>query len=89
MSRQITLVYQTDVWHTHKSRVLIAICEEKGSAIETIGKYVYDKYKAILTEHDEFMLNTQNQTQGDTSDPANPFEGEFVLEEVTLNDILI
>jgi hypothetical protein len=86
MSKQLTLVYQTDNWHNNK--VLIAVCEEKQVAIETIRQFVWDTYKALLTEHDEFLLNTINQTQGD-SKTENPFEGEFVIESVTTNTILI
>ncbi len=86
MADKITLVYQTDNWHTHSSRVLIAVCDSKQKAIDTIDQYVFDKYKACLTEHDEELLNSIGQTQGDASD--NPFEGEFIIEEVTINKIL-
>lgn len=87
MSKELILVYQTDNWHNNK--VLIAICEEKQVAIEIIRQFVWDTYKALLTDHDEYLLNTIGQTQGDSDDVDNPFEGEFMIEEVKTNTILI
>ena len=88
MSKQLTLVYQTDNWHTHNSKELLAVVSNKKKAVTLIRQFVWDKYKAILTDHDEELLYSINQTQGD-SDQDNPFEGKFVLESVTTNTILI
>lgn len=87
-SNQVVIVYQTDVHHSHNSRKLIAICDSKPTAIDTISTFVWNEYKALLTEHDEHLLNTINQTQGD-SETDNPFEGEFVIETVTINEIVV
>lgn len=86
--KPLTLVYQTDVWHTHDSKKLAAVCTSKSEAIELIRQFVWDKHKALLTEDDEYNLNHINQTQSN-SDNDNPFDGEFVLEEVKTNTVLI
>lgn len=86
MSRQITLVFQTDEWHSHSSKVLIAACTSKKRAISTIKKFVKEEYKGKLDEDDVYNLNHINQTQS-SSDNINGFEGEFVIEEITLNEI--
>lgn len=86
--KPVILVYQTDVWHTHSSYELVAICTSKQKAISTIKKFIKETYKAKLTEHDIYHLNTINQTQSSSEDPY-PFEGEFVLEETAINTILI
>lgn len=89
MSKEIVLIYQTDVWHTDASKVLIAVSTTKKKAIKTIAQFVWDKYKALLTEDDEYNLNSINQTQSNPDENDNPFEGEFMLEEIEINKILI
>lgn len=88
MSKELTLVYQTDEWHSHSSKVLVAVCTSKKRAISTIKNFIKDAYKAKLTEDDIYNLGNIDQTQS-SSDAKYPFEGEFVLESVTTNTILI
>lgn len=88
MSKQLTLVYQTDAWHTHASKVLVAVCTSKKRAITTIKKFIKKEYNGKLTEYDLELLNDINQTQSD-SDAKYPFEGEFILETVNTNEVLI
>lgn len=82
----VILVHQTDVWHTHASKKLLAVCTSKEIAINVIKKFIKDAYNARLTDHNIYLLNTINQTQS-SSDDKYPFEGEFVLEEIILNTI--
>lgn len=73
------IVWKTDNWHTHASKVLHGVFDEKKEAIVALA----GKYK--LTAHNRLLLHDINQTQ---SSEGDEYEGEFVLEEVPLNILL-
>lgn len=85
-TRQIVLVYQSDEHHSRASKVLMAACTSKGTAILKIQKFVKDKYSGKLTEDDLYNLEHINQTQSNSENDS--FEGEFILEIINLNEIL-
>lgn len=88
MSKQLVLVYQTDEWHSHDSKVLVAVCTSKKNSIKTIKKYINDEYNGRLDADDIYNLNQLNQTQSSSENPY-PFKGEFVIEEIEQNKIII
>ncbi|MFT3946170.1 MAG: hypothetical protein QM763_04275 [Agriterribacter sp.] len=75
------ILYRTDVWHTYKSRDLIAVCTTQKHLIK-ICKTIAQNDNTKLSEDDMYCLNYLKQTQGYTG------TGELVYEEIKQNTIL-
>ena len=75
------LVYKTNAWHNHDSRVVIGLATSKEIAIEICTEYAENEFQTI-TEEQVFNLSNSYQTQGYSG------EGEFQFEEM-ITDILL
>lgn len=74
------LIYKTDVWHSYDSRDLIAVATCFDMAISLCQKKA-KKEGSKLSKYQLFNLSNIHQTQGYKG------EGEFVIEEVTVNEL--
>ena len=75
------IIYQTDNWHTHNSKDLLAVCTTHKKAIQLIKKHAKTVYDEKISNDDIYMLTHHNQTQN--------FEGEweYIIEELTQNEL--
>jgi len=74
------LIFETDNWHTHSSKNLIAVCSTFNTAISLLKKDCKAKGNP-LSEDDIYNLQHIKQTQNFEGD------GEFVIEEMKENVI--
>ena len=74
-------VYVTDEWHTTRSKKLIAVTTDKLRAINFCLKYA-TKDNEFISQDDLYFLENINQTQNYLGD------GQFVIEEIYLNEII-
>lgn len=77
----VFIVYKTDSWHSYASRDLLGASEDLAGAIALVKKQV-KKENQKLSDDDKHNLAHIKQTQGYDG------EGEFDIEEVTLNKLL-
>lgn len=73
--KTVYIVFSTDAWHSHTSKVLFGVFTSHEIAVKTIKK----THK--LNEWDITSLCDINQTQGRNTN--------FVIEEITINTALI
>lgn len=81
--RVVFVCYQTDVWHTHTSKVLFGIFNNFPNLVRGI-KSVYK-----ISDYQVGLLKDINQTQSSSDDEDGDYPGEFVIEEVEINTIQI
>lgn len=78
--KSVFIVYKTDNWHSYASRDLIGASESMPGAMELVRLQV-EKEGEELSKDDLYNLSHIKQTQGYEG------EGEFDIEEVTLNKL--
>lgn len=73
-----TIIYSTDIWHTHTSKQLIGVFTDKQAAIDALSQ------QHAISEQQKINLWLFNQTQTN-SDEETTYDGEFVLEDHAMN----
>lgn len=78
---QLILVYKCDNWHTHATKFIIGLSDNYVDIKKICKQYAKsknEKFKKL--DYEELIMN--NQTQ-------NYFgEGQFMVEEITLNELI-
>ena len=77
----VFIAYKTDTWHSYASRDLLGASEDLAGAIALVSQKVKKEGEQLFAD-DLFNLSNIKQTQNYTG------EGEFDIEEVTLNELL-
>ena len=75
------IIYKTDVWHTFKSREMIAICTQKRYVLPIVRRQAENEDSKL--DRDQISnLETILQTQGYEG------PGEFLIEKIQANTLL-
>lgn len=84
---QVTIIYYTDVWHTHASRILIGIATAPKKIIEIINKNQAKNGCKPISQYDKDMLQAISQTSADSEETDR--NGEYVIEREDIDTFLL
>ena len=82
--REVTLVYKTNAWHEHASKVLLGAAHGLNEAYDIINEDLCENSEGqavSLSVEEGEQLRTRKQTQTD----GDRFDGEYVLESVNIH----
>lgn len=84
--KKVFFLYTCDIWHSHQSKDLIAVCDSKENLLELCKRECKRSGVKNFNAEAKQFFTEKLQTQHNLDDGNNLFE--FIAEEYTLNELI-